>query len=308
MEYCINVNNITKSYSNKLALDNVCFSASPGRIHGLLGPNGAGKTTLIRCINRIIVPDSGDILLNGVPIEQDDVFKIGYMPEERGLYKKMKVGEQMIFFARLKGLSRAEATGKAKELLKEFDILSWWDKAIEDLSKGMAQKIQFINTIIHDPKVLILDEPFSGFDPINTEIIKSKIMEYKECGKLIILSTHDMNSVENICDEFTLLSSSKTVLAGEVSAVREKYATGMYNVEFNGINKELLRELESFCVIEDLTENGAVNSKLSICIKSGGRPKELIAHLNNSVDITVFSKKLPSMNEIFIRAVGGEIL
>ena len=306
--YSINVKNITKSYSEKVALSNVDFYAQEGGIHGLLGPNGAGKTTLIRCINRIIVPDSGEILLNDKPIQQDDVFSIGYMPEERGLYKKMKVGEQIVFFAQLKGLKHNDAVIRAKRLLKEFGIDNWWSKKVEDLSKGMAQKIQFINTIIHEPKVLILDEPFSGFDPINANLIKEKILDYKKKGALIILSTHDMGSVQSICDEFTLINNSSRVLSGKVDEVRDQYALGRFYLEFVGQNDEYLSELDRFCSFTNQTKLGDNNTKLSIKLNSEISPRDFITMTNEKVDIYEFSKTLPSMNEIFIRAVGGEIL
>ncbi len=306
--YSIKVNNITKSYSEKVALNNVDFEAKEGMIHGLLGPNGAGKTTLIRCINRIIVPDSGEILLNGKPIQQEDVFSIGYMPEERGLYKKMKVGEQIVFFAQLKGLKYNEAVIRAKKLLKEFGIDSWWSKKVEDLSKGMAQKIQFINTIIHEPKVLILDEPFSGFDPINANLIKEKILDYKKRGALIILSTHDMNSVESICDEFTLINNSSRILTGKVNEVRRKYAIGRFQLEFSGQNDSFLSELNGVCHFENQTKPGDSNTRLSIRLNDDVNPRDFITMANEKVEIYEFSKTLPSMNEIFIRAVGGETL
>ncbi len=304
----LEVKQLKKSYTDKIALDNVDFVAQKGKIHGLLGPNGAGKTTLIRCINRIIVPDSGDILLNGRAITQKDVFKIGYMPEERGLYKKMKVGEQIIFFAKLKGLSSRDAILKAKLLLKEFEITGWWDKKVEDLSKGMAQKIQFINTIIHEPDILILDEPFSGFDPINANLIKQKIFEYKDRGATIVLSTHDMSSVESICDEFTLINSSKRILSGNVEEVRGVYANGIYGLVFEGKNTEFLRNIREFCDFEDKSDFSSKNTTLSIRMNSNTDIKEFISFINQNVTIQEFRKTLPSMNDIFIRAVGGEIL
>lgn len=304
----IRVKNITKSYADKIALDGVDFHANTGAIHGLLGPNGAGKTTLIRCINRIIIPDSGEILLNDVAIKQKDVFSIGYMPEERGLYKKMKVGEQIIFFAQLKGLSKKEAQVRAKLLLDEFNIIGWWNKKIEDLSKGMAQKIQFINTIIHKPKILILDEPFSGFDPINANMIKEKVLEYKNNGNLVILSTHDMSSVESICDQFTLINNAKNILSGDVSEIRNKYAIGRYRVSFEGKDMLFLNSLNKYCEYRDVSETNSLNTHLSFKLNHSTDIKNLITHTNANVNIIEFSKTLPSMNEIFIRAVGGEIL
>lgn len=302
------VSNLTKSYSDKKALDGVDFKAESGKIHGLLGPNGAGKTTLIRCINRIIVPDSGEILLDGKQIEQDDVYRIGYMPEERGLYKKMKVGEQIIFFAQLKGLSHKEAYSRAKKLLEEFAIGDWWSKKIEDLSKGMAQKIQFINTIIHQPKVLILDEPFSGFDPINATLIKEKILDYKRAGNLVILSTHDMSSVESICDEFTLINNAKNILSGSVEQVRKKYAIGRFQLKFEGKDEQFLNSLNQHCQFKDLTECNSPDTVVSMKMNADVDIKPFISYVNESVTINEFSKSLPTMNEIFIRSVAGELL
>ena len=304
----ITVKALTKTYESKVALDGVDFSANTGAIHGLLGPNGAGKTTLIRCINRIIIPDSGEIKLNDVAIKQEDVFSIGYMPEERGLYKKMKVGEQVTYFAQLKGLSKKEAYKRAKLLLEEFGIEDWWSKKIEDLSKGMAQKIQFINTIIHQPKILILDEPFSGFDPINANLIKEKILAYKANGNMVILSTHDMSSVESICDEFTLINNSKNILSGSVDKIRQKYAAGRYGLTFEGKNEEFVHSLYDLCDFRNITEVNGDNTKLSVKFHDNVSTRDFISHINSNVDILEFSKTLPNMNEIFIRAVEGEIL
>lgn len=304
----INVDNLTKSYSDKIALDCVNFNAEAGKIHGLLGPNGAGKTTLIRCINRIIIADSGKILLNGKPIKDKDVFSIGYMPEERGLYKKMKIGNQIIFFAQLKGLSYKDAYIKAKVLLEEFQIDNWWDKKVEDLSKGMAQKIQFINTIIHKPKILILDEPFSGFDPINATLIKEKILNYKKEGNLIILSTHDMSSVESICDEFTLINDSKNILAGSVEQVRKRYSIGKFKLTFEGKDTTFLDSLEPYCQYTDFSDINSTDTTLSLKINENVNVKDLVSHINNNITINEFNKALPTMNDIFIRAIAGEIL
>lgn len=300
--------NVTKSYTNKVAIDNVSIEVKRGSIHGLLGPNGAGKTTLIRTINRIIVPDSGKIILDGKEITQQDVFKIGYMPEERGLYKKMKVGEQIVFFARLKGLSKNDALKSAKKALKEFEILGWWDKKIEDLSKGMAQKIQFIITTIHAPKLLILDEPFSGFDPINANLLKSKVLNLKNNGTTIILSTHDMSSVEAICDDFTLINQSKNILSGEVNNIREKYSKGVYRFGFLGKNPEMMNSLSDICSYENISDITSKEDLYTITLKDRVTVSDFISRVNPKVELTQFSKIIPSMNDIFIRAVEGEIL
>ena len=222
MDILLSANNITKTYTGHTALDNVSIEVPRGKVYGLLGPNGAGKTTLIRIINHITAPDQGTLTFNGHTLTAQDVYNIGYLPEERGLYKKMKVGEQAIFFARLKGLSKRDATTRLKEWFERLEISNWWDKKVEELSKGMAQKVQFIVTVLHNPELLIFDEPFSGFDPINASIIKREILKLRDAGATIIFSTHNMNSVEELCDNITLINRSHDILSGNVAEIRER--------------------------------------------------------------------------------------
>ncbi len=226
--------NVTKQFGTQLALDNVSISVPEQCIYGLLGPNGAGKTTLIRIINQITGPDSGELFLNGKKLMPEDVLSIGYLPEERGLYKKMKVGEQAFYFAQLKGLSKAEAMKRLKYWFKKLDIIDWWGKKVEELSKGMQQKVQFVTTILHEPKLLIFDEPFTGFDPVNTNIIKNEILFLRERGATIIFSTHNMESVEELCDNITLIDKAKTILEGSVNEIRRQWAANEYDLVFEG--------------------------------------------------------------------------
>ena len=221
----LEVNNVSKHYSNHKALDGVSLSVNKGRIFGLLGPNGAGKTTLIRIINQITGPDSGEVKFNGTTLAPEHISKIGYLPEERGLYRKMKIGEQVIYLAQLKGMSRPEATEKIKYWFEKMDMSTWWDKKVEELSKGMQQKVQFVATVMHEPDLIILDEPFTGFDPVNTEIIKKEILELRDRGTSVIFSTHRMESVEEICDDIALINKSKNVLDGTVAEIKSKYKT-----------------------------------------------------------------------------------
>jgi len=221
---------ITKQYTNHLALDKVSIQVPENQIFGLLGPNGAGKTTLIRIINQITAPDSGELWMKNKPMSEKDIYNIGYLPEERGLYKKMKVGEQALYLARLKGLPRQTAKKRLTELFEKFDIMTWWNKRLEELSKGMQQKVQFIITIVHEPELLVFDEPFSGFDPVNADLLKKEILELKKKGASIIFSTHDMNSVEELCDNIALIDRSKVVLSGNINDIRSKYKTNMNDI------------------------------------------------------------------------------
>ena len=234
MDKILKVENVSKAYTNHLALDNVSLEVPTGTIYGLLGPNGAGKTTLIRIINHITAPDSGEVIFDGHTLNAKDVAHIGYLPEERGLYKKMKVGDQAIFFARLKGLSKGDATRKLKEWFDRFEISSWWNKKVEELSKGMAQKVQFIVTVLHEPKLLIFDEPFSGFDPINANLLRDEIIRLKNNGSTVIFSTHNMASVEEICDNITLINNGKNILSGNVEQLRREFSQGRYSLGFKG--------------------------------------------------------------------------
>ena len=294
----LEVRSVSKSYSHHKALDDVSLSVPEGHIFGLLGPNGAGKTSLIRIINQITMPDQGDVLFKGNSLSSEHIKAIGYLPEERGLYKKMKVGEQALYLAQLKGLSTAEAKTALKEWFKKFDIEPWWDKTVEDLSKGMAQKVQFITTVLHRPKLLIFDEPFSGFDPINANIIKDEIIKLKEQGTSIIFSTHRMESVEELCDHIALIDKSKKILDGPVQQIKENFKQQIYAVDFSSSNLDFLNALpEPFKLIN---KN---NQQADIQILNQTPASDLIRFLLDKSDIKAFEEKIPTINEIFIRTV-----
>lgn len=280
----IEVKQICKNFGEKVALDNVSLSIPEGKIFGLLGPNGAGKTTLIRIINRITIPNSGEVLFNGRPITQRDVEKIGYMPEERGLYRKMKVGEQAMYLAQLKGMSVREAQKELKEWFLRFGIENWWDKKVEELSKGMAQKLQFITTVVHKPSLLILDEPFSGFDPVNADLIRKEVLRLKDEGATIILSTHNMESVEELCDEIALINNSRLVITGGVEDIRRQY--GNNNVELVYTDSEG-RHTE---VMPAMSDGVSV----------------LKSYIDKGIQINSYKELMPRMNDIFIKLVKGE--
>lgn len=302
----LEVKHVTKRYSNHTALDDVSLSVQKGSVYGLLGPNGAGKTSLIRIINRITMPDVGEIWLDGKPMTQEDVYHIGYLPEERGLYKKMKVGEQAVYFARLKGLSKADAVKRLKYWFDRFQIREWWDKKVEELSKGMAQKVQFIVTVLHEPKLLIFDEPFSGFDPINANLLKEEILHLRDKGATVIFSTHNMSSVEEICDHITLISRSRNILSGSVDEVRRQYGTNLYRVDFKGDKPALVQELgaKGFTVSEE-EESPAYYNSIRLEMPEGATTRQAISLLNDQVEVHNFMEMIPSMNDIFIKAVGG---
>ena len=291
--------NIVKQYASHKALNDVSIQVPEGKIYGLLGPNGAGKTTLIRIINRITAPDSGEILLNGRPSLPSDIYNIGYLPEERGLYKKMKVKEHALFLAELKGLKKQEANQRIDEWFEKFDITSWKDKKIEELSKGMQQKIQFITTVIHDPQLLILDEPFSGFDPVNAELLKKEILELKAKGKTIILSTHNMESVEELCDEITLINKSQVVLQGNVKEIRNKYKKHIFTVIVNGSEFDLSSDLFSLESKESHTDI----TKVKIKKLEDSSNSQILREITDKYEVISFEEELPSMNEIFIQTV-----
>ncbi len=294
----LEVRSVSKSYSHHKALDDVSLSVPEGQIFGLLGPNGAGKTSLIRIINQITMPDQGDVLFKGNSLSSEHIKAIGYLPEERGLYKKMKVGDQALYLAQLKGLSTAEAKTALKEWFKKFDIEPWWDKTVEDLSKGMAQKVQFITTVLHRPKLLIFDEPFSGFDPINANIIKDEIIKLKEQGTSIIFSTHRMESVEELCDHIALIDKSKKILDGPVQQIKENFKQQIYAVDFSSSNLDFLNALpEPFKLIN---KN---NQQVDIQILNQTPASDLIRFLLDKSDIKAFEEKIPTINEIFIRTV-----
>jgi ABC-2 type transport system ATP-binding protein len=298
----LTASNIEKRYSNHLALDDVSISVPVGSIYGLLGPNGAGKTTLIRIINQITGPDKGEVLFDGRKLQANDIYKIGYLPEERGLYKKMKVGEQALFLAQLKGLNRAEALKRLKYWFEKFEIQGWWDKKIEELSKGMAQKIQFMVTIIHEPKLLIFDEPFSGFDPINAQLIKDEILDLKKKGTTIIFSTHNMSSVEELCDHITLINKSKNILSGQIDQVRLNYGSNIFEIAYRG-NIDAIRSNISnmFEIIHNNTE-GSV-PKVQIKAISPSESNKLLQSVIPHVEVVSFNPVVPSMHDIFIKVV-----
>jgi ABC-2 type transport system ATP-binding protein len=300
----IQCKDVCKSFGEKIALDHVSVDIPKGKIFGLLGPNGAGKTTLIRIINRITIPNKGEVLFDGRPITQDDVEKIGYLPEERGLYRKMKVGEQAMYFAQLKGMSSREAAAELKKWFVRFGIESWWNKKVEELSKGMAQKIQFITTVVHKPSLLILDEPFSGFDPVNAQIIREEILRLKEEGATIILSTHNMESVEELCDNIALINKSHVVITGGVDEIRHKY--GNNNVELVYTSDKAVCSVPGlYTVLSDQDDSGRHTAVLAVDEEGGGNA--VLADLI-SKDITVnsFKELVPRMNDIFIKLVTEE--
>ena len=300
----IECKNVSKSFGEKVALDNVSVEIPKGKIFGLLGPNGAGKTTLIRIINRITIPNSGTVLFDGRPITQDDVEKIGYLPEERGLYRKMKVGEQAMYFAQLKGMSYREAQEELKKWFVRFGIESWWNKKVEELSKGMAQKVQFITTVVHKPKLLILDEPFSGFDPVNAQVIREEILRLKEEGATIILSTHNMESVEELCDNIALFNKSHVVISGGVDEIRRQY--GNNNVELIYTSEKELRPiLGMFSVLSDQDDMGRHTAVLSL-EKSATTNDVLKAIIEQGLTVNSFKELVPRMNDIFIKLVTEE--
>ena len=298
---------VSKQYAGHKALDDVSIAIPRGSVYGLLGPNGAGKTTLIRIINRITAPDSGRVCFNGHEIAPDDIYRIGYLPEERGLYKKMKVGEQAIFFARLKGLSRREAVARLKSWFRKFGIENWWDKKVEELSKGMAQKVQFIVTVLHEPELLIFDEPFSGFDPINANLLKEEILALRDKGATVIFSTHNMSSVEEICDHITLINKSKNILSGRVDEIRRRHGANIFEVAYRGEEADLRRAVEGRCEILEGAAEESVYRTLKLHVERDEEVRQVIDAANRAVELRSFRETIPSMNDIFIRAVNGQL-
>lgn len=297
----IECKNVCKNFGTKVALDNVSLDVPEGKIYGLLGPNGAGKTTMIRIINRITIPNSGEVLFNGRPITQRDVEKIGYLPEERGLYRKMEVGDQAMYLAQLKGMSEKDARAELKKWFVKFGIQDWWKKKVEELSKGMAQKVQFITTVVHKPSLMILDEPFSGFDPVNAELIRKEILELKEQGATIILSTHNMESVEELCDNIALINKSHLVLSGGVDEIRRQYGNNHVELIYSGENA--LAPVEGlFSVISDADDNGRHTAVLSLDHEGLGN-EVLTAVISQGLLVNSFKELLPRMNDIFIKLV-----
>lgn len=298
----LETNDVVKQYANHLALNKVSIQVPQGKVFGLLGPNGAGKTTLIRIINRITAPDSGSVLFNGRPSMQEDIFKIGYLPEERGLYKKMKVGEQALYLAQLKGLDYFEAKKRLTHWFEKFEIMPWWNKKVEELSKGMQQKVQFVITVIHNPELLIFDEPFSGFDPVNADLLKKEILELKDAGHTIIFSTHNMSSVEEICDEIALIDHAQVVLSGHVTEVRERFRTNTFKIKLKGT--ALLSSADQYSI---LSQKQGQNSLEVLLRKSKDVSNaELLMSILKQNEIIAFTEELPSMNEIFINTVAGK--
>ena len=282
MDY-LEINNVSKTYGTKKVLNDISIKVPKQSIYGLLGPNGAGKTTLIRILNQITMPDSGQVLLNGNPLNPSDIENIGYLPEERGLYKKMKVGEQAIYLAQLKGLSRKEAETRLRRWFMKFEIASWWDKKVEELSKGMQQKVQFIITVVHEPKLLIFDEPFSGFDPINVNLLKHEILELREKGATILFSTHNMASVEELCDNIMLINKGNKILEGSVHDIKQQYKNHSYDIVYKPYD-------------------GTGETRLTV---SSTNPNELIRDIIEKGEIISFNEILPSMNDIFINLVSS---
>ena len=319
----LTVEHVTKQYAGHKALDDVSLAIPRGSVYGLLGPNGAGKTTLIRIINRITAPDSGRVLFGDREITPADVYRIGYLPEERGLYKKMKVGEQAVFFARLKGLSRREAVVRLKQWFVKFGIQDWWDKKIEELSKGMAQKVQFIVTVLHEPELLIFDEPFSGFDPINANLLKEEILGLRDRGATVIFSTHNMSSVEEVCDHITLIDRSRNILSGAVDEIRRRHGQNLFRLEYRGDEAALRRALTGRCevvasggdlpaeeaavVLHASTEGLPELQSLTVHVADDAALRGVIAAANETVALRSFAEQIPSMNDIFIRAVDGSL-
>jgi ABC-2 type transport system ATP-binding protein len=299
----LEIRNVTKNYASHRALDEITLSVPRESIFGLLGPNGAGKTSLIRIITQITAPDSGEIFYNGKKLSREDTLKMGYLPEERGLYKKMEVGEQALYLARLKGLSRSEAMKRLKYWFEKFEIQGWWKKKIEELSKGMAQKVQFITTIMHEPEFLILDEPFTGFDPINAELIKNELLDLRKKGATIVLSTHRMESVEELCSHIALINNSRVILNGSVKEIRQQFKTNIYEIRYHQGNKiSFTTALWAGFELIDLKEDHEGNFAL-VRMLNEHTPNDLLSVLLPHVQITGLNEQIPHMNDIFIQVI-----
>ncbi len=293
---------ITKRFSGHLALKDVSIEVPEGSVFGLLGPNGAGKTTLIRIINRITAPDEGNLLFNGHPLTQDDIRNIGYLPEERGLYKKMKVGEQALYLAQLKGMSKADAYKNLRKWFEKFDILDWWNRKVEELSKGMQQKVQFIVTVIHNPGLLIFDEPFSGFDPINVNLLKDEILKLRDRGATVIFSTHNMASVEELCDHIALIDNAEKILDGKVADIKETFKENIWELVYVSSATPVEKIIPSeFSVIRSFNVNGHTQTR--IALPQGASPNQLLKWALANFEVTGFGEVLPTMNDIFISQV-----
>lgn len=299
----LHIKRVYKTYAEHKALHNVSIHVDKQRIFGLLGPNGAGKTTLIRIINQITGPDQGEVFFEGEKLSQKHISQIGYLPEERGLYKKMKVGEQALYLAQLKGMPKNEAKAKLNEWFEKFEISSWWDKKVEELSKGMAQKVQFITTVLHEPKLLILDEPFSGFDPINTNLIKKEILELREKGSTIIFSTHNMESVEEICDDIALINKSRKILDGNVNDIKNQFKTNIYEIVFKGNLISFTNALwTGFELLDSKKQDDRIVAKVK-GLRTDSSVNALIGAVLNDITIISINEHIPTMNEIFIQKV-----
>ena len=297
----LEVKNVYKQYANHLALNDVSISVPRGSVFGLLGPNGAGKTTLIRIINSITAPDKGEVILNGKPLTLNDTANIGYLPEERGLYKKMKVGEQALYLCQLKGLSKTEALKRLKFWFEKFEIESWWNKKVEELSKGMAQKVQFITTVLHEPELLIFDEPFSGFDPVNAELLKKEILELRDKGATVIFSTHNMDSVERLCENIALINKSQVVLSGNINDIRKQFSNNKYIATLKECNNLTTENFNCANLLNFREENNIVYAEFSP--KEDYTPNDILRELINKGTILKFEEQLPSMNDIFLKSV-----
>lgn len=303
MSNLLSVRGVSKQFAAHKALENVSIEVPRGRIFGLLGPNGAGKTTLIRIINHITLPDTGEVWFDGKPLSQEDVAQIGYLPEERGLYRKMKVGEQALYLAQLKGLSRHEAQKRLEVWFEKFQIMPWWNKKLEELSKGMQQKIQFIITVLHEPKLLIFDEPFSGFDPLNAELLKQEMLQLRDRGATIIFSTHNMASVEEVCDDIALIHRSQVRLQGNVQDIREQNRTGEFSLTTT--SGQLTEQPDQFVILEQRQQGALTTYRLKK--QEDLTNSALVQRLSNEVEIRSFSEILPTMNDIFLRTVGDDV-
>ena len=299
MDTVLEVKNVSKSYGEKIALDDVSLNVEKGDVFGLLGPNGAGKTTLIRMINQITKPDKGEILFEGEKLSAKHISQVGYLPEERGLYKKMKVGQEALYLVELKGLKGNIARKSLDDWFKKFEITDWYNKKVQELSKGMQQKVQFITTVLHNPRLLIFDEPFSGFDPLNADLLKNEILELRDKGATVIFSTHNMESVEQICDKIVLINSSKKVLEGKVKDIKQRFKAGLFEIIIPGeYSDDLL--IEGVTKTDVIYNNGTSTIKLKI---EKGRNAELLSNILRHTDIISYKEILPSMNEIFIQTV-----
>lgn len=296
MNTCLDIINVKKEYNKKVALKSINLSIEEGKIFGLLGPNGAGKTTLIRIINQITAPDSGQIQFKGQRFDRHHINKIGYLPEERGLYKNMKVGEQCLYLAQLKGLSKIQSKKLIHQWFNRLDMLDWLPKKVEELSKGMAQKVQFISTVVHQPELVILDEPFSGFDPVNSEIIKQEILNLKKQGITIILSTHRMESVEELCDNIALINNGKCILQGHVDQIKTDFKKNLFELEYRGSLKPLM----GFDILEDNEHTALIKAK------QNQSSNQLLSQLIDQIDVISFNEKLPTINDIFLQSISNE--